>query len=70
MGLYTDTVADANFTGETIDSITGAIKNFLGKAVRGLDAFALREVHEKMDHALVKNTAPKAAIENSVFHAT
>ena len=60
---YGEAVTDPPFTGETIDSISGAIKNYLGRAVLGSDPFALREIHEKMDQALVKNTAAKAAVE-------
>jgi L-alanine-DL-glutamate epimerase-like enolase superfamily enzyme len=66
---YGEAVTDPAFTGETTDSITGAIKNFLGKAVLGSDPFALREVHEKMDQALVKNTAAKAAVEMACLDA-
>ncbi len=60
---YGEAVTDPPFTGEIIDSISGAIKNYLGRAVLGSNPFALREIHEKMDQALVKNTAAKAAVE-------
>jgi len=60
---YGETVTDLAFTGETTDSICGAVKNYLGPTVLGSDPFAIRQIHEKMDQVLVKNTAAKAAIE-------
>jgi len=60
---FGEAVTDPPFTGEIIDSISGAIKNYLGRAVLESDTFALRAIHEKMDRALVKNTAAKAALE-------
>ncbi|MGA2972450.1 MAG: enolase C-terminal domain-like protein [Candidatus Bathyarchaeia archaeon] len=66
---YGEAVTDPAFTGETTDSICGAIKNHLGRAVLGSNPFALREIHEKMDQALVKNTAAKAAVEMACLDA-
>ncbi len=60
---YGEALTDPAFTGETIESILGAIKNCLGPAVLRSNPFALREIHHKMDAALVKNTAAKAAID-------
>jgi L-alanine-DL-glutamate epimerase-like enolase superfamily enzyme len=66
---YGEAVTDLTFTGETTDSICGAVKNYLGPKVLGSDPFAIREVHEKMDQVLVKNTAAKAAIEMACLDA-
>lgn len=60
---YGEAVTDPAFTGETRHSISAAIKDYLGGAVLGSDPFAVLEIHEKMDQALVKNTAAKAAVE-------
>jgi L-alanine-DL-glutamate epimerase-like enolase superfamily enzyme len=60
---YGEAVTDPVFTGETTDSILGAIRNYLGRVVLGSNPFAIREIHDKMDLALVKNTAAKAAVE-------
>ncbi len=60
---YGEAMSDPVFTGETMESILSAIKNYLGPAVLGLNPFSLRQVHYNMDQALVKNTAAKAAID-------
>jgi L-alanine-DL-glutamate epimerase-like enolase superfamily enzyme len=62
---YGEAVTDPAFTGETFESMLGAIRNYLGPAVLGLNPFALREIHTKMDQALVKNPAAKAAIDTA-----
>jgi len=62
-------LTDPVFTGETVESIIGAIKNYLGPAVVGLNPFALREIQHKMDEILVKNTAAKAAIDTACLDA-
>jgi len=64
---FGEAVTDPVFTGETVESILGAIKNYLGPAVLGMNPFALREIHDKMDQALVKNTAAKAAIDTACW---
>jgi L-alanine-DL-glutamate epimerase-like enolase superfamily enzyme len=66
---YGEALTDPAFIGETTDSICGAIKNHLGQAVLGSNLFALREIHEKMDQALVRNTAAKAAVEMACLDA-
>ena len=60
---YGEALSDPAFTGETMESILGAIKNYLGRAVLGSNPFSLREIHYKMDGVLVKNAAAKAAID-------
>ena len=60
-----EAVTDPVFTGETVESILGAIKNYLGPVVLGMNPFSLREIHSRMDEALVKNTAAKAAIDTA-----
>ena len=62
-----EAVTDPVFTGETFESIVGAIKNHLGPAVLGMNPFSLNEIHRKMDAALVKNTAAKTAIDTACF---
>ena len=62
---FGEAVTDPVFTGETVESILGAIRNCLGPAVIGMNAFSLREIHNKMDEALVRNTAAKAAIDTA-----
>jgi len=64
---YGEAVTDPVFTGETFDSIVGAIKNYLGPAIFGSDPFAIEEIHKRMDEALVKNTAAKTAIDTACF---
>ncbi len=64
---FGEAVTDPVFTGETVDSILGAIKNFLGPAILGQNPFALRAIHNRMDMALVKNTAAKAALDMACF---
>ena len=59
---YGEAVTDPVFTGETIESMVGAIKNYLGPAVLGSNPFALRQINYKMDEVLVGNTSAKAAI--------
>jgi L-alanine-DL-glutamate epimerase-like enolase superfamily enzyme len=60
---YGEALTDTAFIGETTESICGAIKDHLGRAVLGSNPYALREIHEKMDQALVRNPAAKAAVE-------
>lgn len=60
---YGEAVTDPVFTGETVDSIVGAIKNYLAPAVLGSNPFALKQIHWKMDKALVRNTSAKAALD-------
>ena len=60
-----EAVTDPVFTGETVESILGAIKNYLGPAILGMNPFSLREIHNKMDESLVRNTAAKAAIDTA-----
>ncbi len=60
---YGEAVTDPVFTGETVESILAAIKNFLGPVVLDSNPFSLHEIHDKMDRALVKNTAAKAGID-------
>jgi L-alanine-DL-glutamate epimerase-like enolase superfamily enzyme len=62
---YGEAVTFTDFTGETFESILGAIKKYLGPVVLGLNPFALREIHDKMDQALAKNPAAKAAIDTA-----
>jgi L-alanine-DL-glutamate epimerase-like enolase superfamily enzyme len=62
---YGEAVTDPAFTGEVFESMLGAVKNYLGPAVLGLNPFTLREIHAKMDQALVKNPAAKAAIDTA-----
>jgi len=62
---FGEAVTDPVFTGETVESIVGAIRNYLGPAVLEMNPFSLREIHNKMDGALVKNTAAKAAIDTA-----
>ena len=66
---FGEAVTDPVFTGETVESIVGAIRNYLGPAVLGMNPFSLREIHSKMDGALVKNTAAKAAIDTACLDA-
>lgn len=60
---YGEAVTDPVFTGETVESITNAIKNYLGPAVLGLNPFCATAVSYKMDEVLVRNTAAKTAID-------
>lgn len=62
---YGEAVTDPAFTGETFESMLGAIRNYLGPAVLGLNPFTLGKVHSTMDQALVKNPAAKAAIDTA-----
>jgi L-alanine-DL-glutamate epimerase-like enolase superfamily enzyme len=62
-----EAVTDPVFTGETVESILAAIKNYLGPAIIGANPFSLKEIHSKMDDALVKNTAAKAAIDTACY---
>ena len=66
---YGEAVTDIAFTGETIESIVGAIKNYLGPAVLGLNPLALRQIHYTMDGVLVRNTSAKAAIDMACLDA-
>ena len=62
---FGEAVTDPVFTGETVESILGAIRNYLGRAVIGMNPFSLREIHNKMDETLIGNTAAKAAIDTA-----
>ena len=66
---YGEAVTDPVFTGESIESIVGAIENYLGPAVLGLNALTLRQIHHTMDGVLVRNTSAKAAIDMACLDA-
>ena len=66
---YGEAVTDPIFTGETMESIVGAIKNYLAPAVLGSNPFALKQIHHRMDKALVRNTSAKAAIDMACLDA-
>ncbi|MEW6708334.1 MAG: dipeptide epimerase [Candidatus Riflebacteria bacterium] len=54
-------------TGESMGSVRGAIHEFIVPKLKGKDIANLEDTLNSLDHALVKNTSAKAAVEMAVF---
>lgn len=57
----------AVITGDTIPSIAGAIKYFIGPKLIGRDVENVEELHDIIEASMVHNTSAKAAVEMAVY---
>lgn len=57
----------AVITGETIDSISAAIRSFIRPALLGRDPMDLEDVMRVLHGCMVKNTSAKAAVDMAVY---
>lgn len=59
--------ATALVTGDTTESIEGAIKNYIKKAIVGMDIENLEGVLLKLNSCIVRNTSAKAAVDIALY---
>ena len=67
---YGEAPPTAVITGETIPSITAALRDYLAPAVLGLDPADRDVLFGKLDKAMAKNTSAKAALDIAIHDAT
>ena len=66
---YGEAPPTAVITGETLSSISAAIREYLAPAIRGMSFETPGEVWERMDRVLAKNTSAKAAMDIATHDA-
>lgn len=54
-------------TGDTTESIEGAIKNYIKKSIVGMDIENLEGILLKLNSCIVKNTSAKAAVDIAIY---
>jgi|SRR5690625_28514 len=64
---FGESVPDEHVTGESPHSVMATIKHYLAPAILGEDPRNIQRIHEKMDNALVRNEAAKAAIDIACY---
>lgn len=64
---YGEAPPTAAITGDTNETITSAIKEFIAPAITGLDIENLDEVMYRLQHSVEGNTSPKAACDMAVY---
>ncbi|HYF83142.1 MAG TPA: dipeptide epimerase [Clostridia bacterium] len=57
----------AVITGDTLDSIRGAIENFIGPAIIGIDIEEFDTLMKKLHSSIFRNTSAKAAIDMALY---
>lgn len=57
----------AVITGDTVESVKGAIEKFIAPAITGMDIEELELILKRMDAAICKNTSAKAAIDIALY---
>ncbi|MCR5789972.1 MAG: dipeptide epimerase [Lachnospiraceae bacterium] len=57
----------AVITGETLPSITGAIRDFILPSILGMEIEGLDEIERKLHGCMVKNTSAKAAVDMALY---
>lgn len=57
----------AVITGDTVESVKGAIDKFIAPAIIGMDIEELELILKRMDTAICKNTSAKAAIDIALY---
>jgi len=57
----------AVITGDTIESITGAINYYIKKAIIGMDIENIEEIMFRIDNCIIGNTSAKAAVDMAIF---
>ena len=66
---YGEAPPTAVITGETIQSMEAALRDYLAPAVLGLDPADRDELFSRLDRAMAKNTSAKAALDIAVHDA-
>ena len=66
---YGEAPPTAVITGETLPSMTAAIRDYLAPAVLGLDPGDRDELFSRLDRAMAKNTSAKAALDIAIHDA-
>ena len=64
---YGEAPPTAVITGDTLGSITCAIREFIAPAIIGMDLNDLDAVMEKLNGSMVHNTSPKAAVDMALY---
>ncbi|MFL0251852.1 dipeptide epimerase [Clostridium neuense] len=54
-------------TGDTTESIEGAIKNYIKKSIVGMDIENLENVLLKLNSCIIRNTSAKAAVDIAIY---
>ncbi|WP_234120949.1 dipeptide epimerase [Clostridium hydrogenum] len=54
-------------TGDTVESIEGAIKNYIKKSIVGMDIENLEGIFLKLNSCIVGNTSAKAAVDIAIY---
>jgi o-succinylbenzoate synthase len=57
----------AVITGDTLDSITGAIVNYISPAILGMDIEELEIIMKRLHGSIYRNTSAKAAIDMALY---
>lgn len=57
----------AVITGDTLDSIKGAVKNFIGPAIIGMDIEEFDPLMKKLHSSIFRNTSAKAAVDMALY---
>lgn len=57
----------AVITGDTTDSILGAIKDYIKKAIIGMDVANIEEIMFKVNKSMVGNSSAKAAVDMAIY---
>ncbi len=64
---YGEAAPTAVITGDTKDSIKGAILNFIKPAILGMEISNIEGIMEKVNSCIMKNTSAKAAIDMAIY---
>lgn len=64
---YGESVPDEHVTGESVYSVMAALKHQLVPAILHTDPTNIKQIHKKMNQALVSNGAAKAAIDIACY---
>jgi L-Ala-D/L-Glu epimerase len=54
-------------TGDTKGSIITAVEDFIFPAIKGMEVENIENILRKIDHAMIKNSSPKAALDMAVY---
>ena len=57
----------AVITGDTTDSIIGAIRDYIKKAIIGMDIENIEEIMYRLNKSMVANTSAKAAVDMAIY---
>lgn len=64
---YGEAAPTAVITGDTFGSIKTAIEDYIGPQLIGIDIGNIEEIMMRVNHSLLKNTSPKAAVDMAIY---